>query len=97
MSDSSAGRIHQSPVEYYGSFTDRPHLKEKFHDIDDEAHFRTYRLLLQRYDTQNFVLDFGNDDAWCALNLEEDDFTRLLRRYVRYHASANQDTIGILC
>lgn len=97
MADSVAARILENPLEYYGSFTDRPHLKDKFHDIDDETHFRKHRLLLQRYETQNFVLDFGNDDAWCALNLEEEDFIRLLRRYVCYHAYAIQGAIGVMC
>lgn len=83
MADSSSTRIPQNPVEYYRSFTESPNLQDKFNDIDDEAHFQTYLRLLQKYDTKNFVLDFGNDDAWCAINLEEDDFTPLLK-YVSF-------------
>lgn len=82
MADPYSTRVPQTPVEYYGSFTDSPDLLDKFNDIDDEVHFHDYLRLLQKYDTKNFVLDFGNDDAWCALNLEESDFTSLLGKYV---------------
>lgn len=85
MAESTLARIPQNPLEYYESFTDSPHLKDEFHDIDNECHFQAYLQLLQQHDTQNFMLDFGNDDAWCARNLGEGDFTCLLRRHVCYH------------
>ena len=72
----------QKPREYYSSFEERPHLCEKFHDIDDETHFKTYLHLLGNLQTQNFVLDFGNEDAWCGVNLEKDDIASLLRSTV---------------
>lgn len=72
----------QKPHEYYSSFEKRPHLSEKFHDIDDETHFQTYLHLLGNLQTRNFVLDFGNEDAWCGVNLERDDIASLLRSTV---------------
>lgn len=68
----------QTPAEYYSSFSTRPGLAQKFNNIDEEVHFRDYLQHLQDAVTQNFVLDFGNDDAWCAVNLEKEDFTALL-------------------
>lgn len=38
-----------------------------------------YSKLLEEAQTQNFVLDFGNEDAWCAVNLEREDVASLLR------------------
>lgn len=73
----------QTPTEYYSSFTYGPHLKDQFHDIDDADTYASYLHQLQDMSTRNFVLDFGNEDAYCALNLEEPDLTLLLRRPVR--------------
>jgi len=69
----------QKPYEYYSSFEKQPHLCDKFRDIDDEASFLTYLHLLEDAHTRNFVLDFGNEDAWCAVNLEREDIASLLR------------------
>ena len=69
----------QKPHEYYSSFEKRPHLCEKFHDIDEETHFQSCLHQLGSLQTQNFVLDFGNEDAWCGVNLEREDIASLLR------------------
>lgn len=82
-----AGLSPQSPLEYYRSLSERPHLKDRFHDIDEENHFKTYLRGLQSIDTRNFVLDFGNDDAWCALNLGNEDIATLLRKPVCYRSN----------
>ncbi|RHZ46669.1 hypothetical protein CDV55_100792 [Aspergillus turcosus] len=70
----------QNPYEYYASFTSRPALRDKFRDIDDESCFYAYVRRLRDAQTQNFVLDFGNDDAWCAMNLGQEGFGLLLRK-----------------
>ncbi|KAE8145999.1 ADP-ribosylation factor [Aspergillus avenaceus] len=69
----------QTPHEYYSSFTRDLNIRNNFHDIDNEVQFRTYLGHLQDAQTRNFVLDFGNDDAWCAVNLGQDDIASLLR------------------
>ncbi|BAE64064.1 unnamed protein product [Aspergillus oryzae RIB40] len=69
----------QTPKEYYSSFNANSNLQEKFHNIDDEGQFRAYLGYLQDVQTRNFMLDFGNDDAWCAVDLEEEDIATLLR------------------
>lgn len=72
----------QSPHAYYSSFATSPAIPRGFHDVDDETHFRGCLAHLQSSQTQNFVLDFGNDDAWCAVNLNHDDIAQLLRKPV---------------
>jgi hypothetical protein len=74
-----------SPAQsYYSSFTDRPNLAQKFNDIDNADHFENYQRQLLSLDTNNFVLDFGNNDAWCAMNLDRGDLSALMRTTVRF-------------
>ncbi|OXV06713.1 hypothetical protein Egran_05520 [Elaphomyces granulatus] len=69
-----------SPAQsYYSSFVDRPNLAQKFNDIDNVDHFENYQRQLLSLDTNNFVLDFGNNDAWCAMNLDRGDLSALMR------------------
>ncbi|EAW07677.1 uncharacterized protein ACLA_023920 [Aspergillus clavatus NRRL 1] len=82
MSSFSSARSDQIPHAYYSALTSRPSLQDEFHDIDNEGHFQTYLRRLQDATTRNFVLDFGNDDAWCAMNLELEDISLLLRHPV---------------
>lgn len=71
--------------EYYSSFPNNPNICEKFHNIDEASHFRDSLALLRDAQTRNFVLDFGNEDAWCAVDLETQDLTALLTHNVRSH------------
>lgn len=76
-----------SPQEYYASVGGNrdplDSLEDKFHDIDDKTHFGPYMRRLEDPRTWNFVLDFGNEDAWCATDLRTDDIKLLLRKQVR--------------
>lgn len=65
---------------YYSSLN----LAGKFNDIDKADHFDHYRRKLSSPETNNFVLDFGNNDAWCGLNLDQDDLSALMRTTVRF-------------
>ena len=38
--------------------------RRKFRSIDEASNFEYYMYLLQDADTTNFVLDFGDEDAW---------------------------------
>lgn len=87
----------QTPSEYYSSFTYGPHLKDQFHDIDDVDTNRSYLHRLQDMSTRNFVLDFGNEDAYCALNLEESDLALLLRRPVCLPVLCYLPCFALLC
>jgi hypothetical protein len=80
-------RDQLSPKDYYAALdSDRGSawpLKDKFHDIDDKTHFKPYMKRLSDPLTKNFVLDFGNEDAFCATDLETVEFQLLLRKPVR--------------
>ena len=67
-----------SAQDYYGSFPRNPNIKASFRNIDEAAHFKNYLTLLRDVQTRNFVLDFGNEDAWCAVDLERADLMELL-------------------
>ncbi|KAJ5166939.1 uncharacterized protein N7482_005720 [Penicillium canariense] len=70
-----------SPQEYYASLNGaQGSLESRFKDIDDKNNFADYMRQLQNSRTRSFVLDFGNDDAFCATDLNTDDFQGLLRR-----------------
>ncbi|OJJ49786.1 hypothetical protein ASPZODRAFT_58856 [Penicilliopsis zonata CBS 506.65] len=73
-------RSSQTAHSYYASFPDHLDLANKFLNIDEEVGFNHCLQQLQQAKTRNFVLDFGNDDAWCAVNLEHDDFAALLSK-----------------
>jgi hypothetical protein len=82
MSEIPPMRSFQTPQEYYSSFSKISNFQRKFNDIDDESQFRTYLSYLQDAQTRNFVLDFGNECAWCAVNLDQEDVALLLRSTV---------------
>ncbi|KAJ5730691.1 uncharacterized protein N7483_005199 [Penicillium malachiteum] len=68
-----------NPQDYYGGFKkENGSLQHHFQDIDDLTHFKTYMRQLEQPETRNFVLDFGNEDAYCAINLETEDLRALL-------------------
>ncbi|KAJ5117022.1 hypothetical protein N7456_001370 [Penicillium angulare] len=67
------------PHAYYEGFPcDNGSLWNWFKDIDQLEHFRTYMQRLEKPETQNFVLDFGNEDAYCATNLGTNELKSLL-------------------
>ncbi|KAJ5917722.1 hypothetical protein N7454_010097 [Penicillium verhagenii] len=67
------------PKQYYeGLKGAHGSLQHKFNDIDEKFHFEAYMLRLKKPNTQNFVLDFGNEDAYCATDLVTEDFKALL-------------------
>jgi len=75
------------PQDYYASLDGDQgsgwSFKDKFNDIDDKSHFKPYMQRLSDPLTTNFVLDFGNEDAFCATDLDEDEFKLLLSKPVR--------------
>ena len=83
MADFTTSWAFQKPSSYYASFQRRPSLSIKFCDIDDKVNFQDYLRFLQDVNTHNFVLDFGNEDAWCGVNLEQEDIAALLGAPVR--------------
>lgn len=53
-------------------------LPEKFRDLDDGDQFSECRKRLLDEDAENFIVDFGTDEAWCAFDLDNSDLSALL-------------------
>ncbi|KAJ5682395.1 hypothetical protein N7462_005560 [Penicillium macrosclerotiorum] len=82
MAETLNARDFLCPQEYYDSLQNEAgdSLWDKFKDIDDKSHFGEYMQLLSNSQTINFALDFGNDDAFCAPNLNSEEFQLLVSR-----------------
>ncbi|EED24334.1 conserved hypothetical protein [Talaromyces stipitatus ATCC 10500] len=70
---------HQTAVDYYKSLSSQPSLAEKFSNIDDAHYFRQCQQTLLNGTTRNFVLDFGDQDAWCGFDLQKEEFVSLMK------------------
>lgn len=72
-----------NPGEYYDSLGDgNATFNVEFNDIDEKINFLQFMTKLAQPETENFVLDFGNDHAYGATDLNRDDFTLLLAKPV---------------
>ena len=60
-------------------------LSDKFQDIDHSDSFTECRARLIHEGTRNFVVDFNNDEARCAIDLEDADFSALMDVSVSPH------------
>lgn len=74
-----------TPQEYYSGLGNDGSIEEKFKDIDDKTQFYGAMRRLEDPLTKNFVLDFGNDDAWCASDLDTNELNLLLSKPVSSH------------
>ena len=91
MAEHIHARDGLTPQDYYDGFTnDRGSLKDRFKNIDDKIHFDNSIKQLDDPHTENFVLDFGNEDAFCAMNLEAEDLLLLLKKPVCDSLSRNR-------
>lgn len=59
------------------------HLADKLLNLDNGTDFGKCRQMLMNEATRNFVVDFGNEEALGAFNLDEHDFSTLFDNYVR--------------
>lgn len=82
MSYTTDSRDSTAPQDYYSSLDDQGSLVEKFKNIDDKTQFHTAMRCLEDPLTRNFVLDFGNEEAWCASDLGTNELKLLLSKPV---------------
>ena len=90
MSETVYSRDPTTPRDYYSGLDNDGSLIEKFKDIDDKAQFYGAMRRLEDPLTKNFVLDFGNDDAWCASDLDTDELQKLLSKPVRLFETSEE-------
>lgn len=89
-----------SPEEYYASLEGtQGSFGSKFKNIDDKVHFMDYMKRLKNPLTRSFVLDFGNDVAYCATDLNTGEFRGLLTGQVGWiHMSRDGNLVdGMVC
>ncbi|MCJ1328269.1 hypothetical protein MMC10_004945 [Thelotrema lepadinum] len=67
----------------------RPSAKS-FENFDDSAVFERFKRLARSHETQNFVIDFNENQALCAFDLSKDDFESALKNRVAERNDANR-------
>lgn len=86
MSEGPTTTALQTAAEYYtGLSSKRTGLDQKFRNIDDADNYAEYQTRLLDARARNFVLDFGNEDAWCAVDLQKDDWAAVMQTPVWLH------------
>lgn len=63
---------------YYRELGDDDILRS-IKNFDEDIHFEQFDHKVRNPNSRNFLIDFGDDEAWCAFDLEANSFTRLLR------------------
>jgi len=55
---------------------------DSFGNFDDLDNFRRFGSIIRQPDTRNFLVDFGEEAAYCAFNLESPTIESLLKNPV---------------
>ncbi|KAJ5493979.1 hypothetical protein N7463_010066 [Penicillium fimorum] len=98
MSYTTDSHESTTPQDYYSSLDDEGSLVGKFESIDDKTQFFTAVRRLKDPLTQNFVLDFGNEEAWCASDLGTDELKLLLSKpAITKHYGVSERLQGMMC
>ncbi|KAJ5188430.1 hypothetical protein N7491_004755 [Penicillium cf. griseofulvum] len=98
MSYTTDSRESTAPQDYYSSLDNGGSLVEKFKNIDDNTQFYTAIRRLKDPLTQNFVLDFGNEEAWCASDLGTSELKLLLSKpAITNHYGVSERLQGMMC
>lgn len=67
--------------EYYrqfGSLTFTDNIK----NFDEHRNFQNLEVELRNPKSHNFVIDYGDDEAWCGFNLDGNSISKLLKSEV---------------
>lgn len=54
-----------------------------FQNFDDLSNFKSLDNKVRLTRTRNFIIDFGDDEAWCAFDLDAEPVNKLLKAPVR--------------
>lgn len=68
--------MEELPI-YYEDLCD-PEILASFRDFDNEKNFDLFDRQTRNPHSNSFVIDFGDDDAYCAFDLGADSISRLL-------------------
>jgi hypothetical protein len=70
------------PVPEYYKEAEVPDAEAQFKDFDNPHNFRAFEKSVSSATSRNFVIDFGDDEAWCAFDLEADAIEKLVKTAV---------------
>ncbi|KAF2199018.1 hypothetical protein GQ43DRAFT_377250 [Delitschia confertaspora ATCC 74209] len=63
---------------YYINLDDKE-IVSSFRNFDEERHFELFDREVRNPSSRNFVIDFGEDSAFCAFDLRSDSIARLIQ------------------
>lgn len=66
---------------YYSQIQDQ-NGQVRFRNFDDKAIFDEYAAYVESASSRNFVIDFGAEEAWAALDIGQYEIDRLLQSEV---------------
>ena len=99
--------VDESLPKYYRDL-DCSQLLLALKDLDNASNLKTVEHAVTNPYTRNFLVDFGDNDAWCAFNLDVDTFSRVLDKprpsslYTRWinlnllYPEDHQDTLEVI-
>lgn len=73
MSDSFSDEL----PAYYRDLGDED-ITNSFHNLDSSDNFDGFDYGVRNPNSQNIIIDFGEDEAYCAFDLDSDSISRLL-------------------
>jgi hypothetical protein len=66
------------PPRYYTNL-DNDDITEGFRNFDDPAHLEYFNSAVLSARSKNFCIDFGDNEAWCAFDLNAAAISRLIK------------------
>ena len=63
---------------YYANL-ESSNIEESLRDFDSPQNIDFFNSAISSVKSRNFVLDFGDFDAYCAIDLEASDYHKLLK------------------
>jgi hypothetical protein len=75
----------RNPPKYYTSLYNDD-ITEGFRNFDDPAHLEYFNSAVLSARSKNFCIDFGDNEAWCAFDLNAPAISKLVKSPVSGHS-----------
>ena len=59
-------------------------IADAFRNFDDKINFDCFEQWAQESNRDNFIVDYGDDQAWCAFDLDAEQLEKLVKAPVRF-------------
>ncbi len=84
--DDPTSHTERTLPDYYRS-TGISQLQHAIKDFDNVANFRAFERHVASPISQNFMIDFGDEEAWCGFDLDASAIKSLLETPVSFGSS----------